>query len=54
MRRFVVSVLMLTGTLAHAEGRREEPVADRVLVVATTNIAGTSSPGSAATACLCT
>ena len=40
IRTFVVSVLMLAGTLAHAEGRREEPVADRVLVVATTTIVG--------------
>ena len=37
---FVVSVLVLAGTLAHAEGRREEPVADRVPVVATTTIVG--------------
>ena len=37
---FVVIVFMLAGTLAHAEGRREEPVADRVPVVATTNIIG--------------
>ena len=40
MRTFVVSVLVLAGTLAQAEGRREEPVADRVLVVATTTIVG--------------
>ena len=40
MRTFVVAVLVLAGTLAQAEGRREEPVADRVLVVATTTIVG--------------
>ena len=40
MRTFVVSVLILAGALAHAEGRREEPLADRVLVVATTTIVG--------------
>ena len=40
MRTFVVSVLVLAGNLAHAEGRREEPLADRVLVVATTTIVG--------------
>ena len=40
MWKFVVIVLMLAGTLAHAAGRREEPVADRVPVVATTNIIG--------------
>lgn len=36
----VVSVIALAGTLAHAEGRLEEPAADRVQVVATTNIVG--------------
>ena len=40
MRKFVVSVLVLAGTLAHAEGRREVPLADRVPVVATTTIVG--------------
>ena len=37
---FVVAALALAGTLAHAEGQMEEPAADRVPVVATTNIVG--------------
>ena len=37
---FVVALVALAGTLAHAEGQMEEPAADRVPVVATTNIVG--------------
>ena len=37
VRRCLVA---LAGTLAHAEGQMEEPAADRVPVVATTNIVG--------------
>ncbi len=37
---FVIAVLALAGTLALAEGQMEEPAADRVPVVATTNIVG--------------
>ena len=37
---FVVAVMALAGTLAHAEAQMEEPAADRLPVVATTNIVG--------------
>ena len=37
---FVVALVALAGTLALAEGQMEEPAADRVPVVATTNIVG--------------
>ncbi len=37
---FVVAVMVLAGTLAHAEAQMEEPAADRLPVVATTNIVG--------------
>ena len=40
MLTFIGVVLVLAGTLAHAEGQVEEPAADRVPVVATTNIVG--------------
>ena len=40
MWTFVVALVALAGTLAHAEGQMEEPAADRVPVVATTNIVG--------------
>ena len=40
MWAFIVALVALAGTLAHAEGQVEEPAADRVPVVATTNIIG--------------
>ena len=40
MWTFVVALVALAGTLALAEGQMEEPAADRVPVVATTNIVG--------------
>ena len=40
MWTFVIAVLALAGTLALAEGQTEEPSADRLPVVATTNIIG--------------
>jgi len=40
MWTFVVALVALAGTLAHAEGQMEEPAADRLPVVATTNIVG--------------
>ena len=40
MWTFVIAVLALAGTLALAEGQTEEPSADRLPVVATTNIVG--------------